>query len=146
VEAFGATGNVVAKNFCEANEGHGIALATVQEGVVTGNTVVGSGMNGIFLGFASVGNAVTKNAAHGERPRRRLGQRFSGRLHGRGLRRGRDTAAGRNRTVACQSISAVREAGDVAGCRASFAHRVATMPSTESVPSMPDQRALRRRS
>lgn len=65
VEAFGGTGNVVAKNLCEANEGEGIALMGSQDGVVTGNTVVGNGADGIRVGFVSVGNVVTKNKISG---------------------------------------------------------------------------------
>ena len=65
VEAFGGTGNVVAKNLCEANEGGGIALMGSQEGVVTGNTVVGNGADGIRVGFVSIGNVVSKNKISG---------------------------------------------------------------------------------
>jgi parallel beta-helix repeat protein len=65
VEAMGATGNVVSKNLCEANEGDGIALVGVQEGVVTGNTVIGSWENGIRVGGGSVGNLVSKNKVSG---------------------------------------------------------------------------------
>jgi parallel beta-helix repeat protein len=61
LEPGGGSGNVVTKNLCEANEGEGIALVNAQAALVTGNTVVGNGANGIRVGGGSVGTTVTKN-------------------------------------------------------------------------------------